>query len=229
MAGTILLIVHSANREGRVQPLLNSKGYEVEWRCPADGEGLPANPGRYAGVIVFGGVQSANDAPATPFLTQEIDWIHDYVAAGGRYLGICLGGQLLARALGARVAPHLQGLNEIGYFPITPAPAGRDLIPDPLHVYHWHQEGFELPEGAELLAAGKTFPNQAFRHGRSAYGFQFHPEVTPAVVRRWLESSPNHLTRPGAQPREMQLAYLERFDRPLHAWFDRFLDYWLRS
>lgn len=229
MAGTILLIVHSANREGRMRPMLNAKGYEVEWCCPADGESLPTHAGSYAGVIVFGGVQSANDAPAMLFLQQEIDWIRDHVASGGRYLGICLGAQLLARALGARVGAHPQGLSEIGYFPVMPAPAGRDLIPDRLHVYHWHQEGFELPDGAELLAAGETFPNQAFRYGRSAYGLQFHPEVTPLVARRWLETAPDHLMRPGAQPRETQFAHFERFDPPLHAWLDRFLDHWLRS
>lgn len=228
MADTILLIIHSEHREGRVAPLLNAKGYAVEWCCPAQGESLPADSGAFSGAIVFGGVQSANDAGNAPFLQQEIDWIGAFVATGKPYLGICLGGQLLARALGARVGPHPQGLNEIGCFPVTPTEAGRDLVPDGLQVYQWHQEGFELPDGAELLARGETFPNQAFRHGRAAYGLQFHPEVTPTVARRWLDTAADHLTRPGAQPRAQQLAQLERFDASVHDWLDRFLDHWLR-
>lgn len=228
MNGTVLLVAHSDWRRGRVAPLLKSKGYEVEWRCPCMGDRLPEDRSAYAGVIVFGGVQSANDAPAAAYLQHELDWIRDHVNAGGRYLGICLGGQLLARALAARVAPHPEGVVEIGYFPVAPTEAGRGLFPDALHVYHWHKEGFELPEGAELLArGGNTFPNQAFRWGRSAYGFQFHPEVTAEVARAWMEGSSHHLTRPGAQSRDHQEAQMPCHDGPLHAWMDGFLDHWL--
>ena len=163
MNGTILLVAHSDWRQGRVAPLLQSKGYEVEWRCPAVGDRLPENRAAYEGVIVFGGRQSANDAPAASYLQHEIDWIRGHVKAGGRYLGICLGGQLLARALEARVAPHREGMVEIGYYAITPTEDGRSLFPDTLHVYHWHQEGFEVPDGASLLARGGklVFSNNA--------------------------------------------------------------------
>ncbi|MEX1206142.1 MAG: GMP synthase [Dongiaceae bacterium] len=226
MSRTVLLVAHSTSREGRVAPLLNAKGYEVEWCCPAEGDALPAVES-YAGAVVFGGVQSANDAPATPWLQHEIEWIADFAATGRPFLGICLGGQLLARALGARVGPHPDGINEIGYYPLTPAPAGRDIFPESLRVYHWHKEGFELPAGAELLASGDAFPNQAFRHGAAAYGLQFHPEVTPQVARRWLDTAAHCLSRPGAQPRDVQLADCARFDPPLHGWMDRFLDRWL--
>lgn len=225
---TVLLIGHSNSREsGRVTPLLRAKGYDVTWRCPCEGEPLPGHEETFAGAIVFGGVQSVNDAEACAYLRSEIDWIGRFVDAGGRYLGICLGGQLLARALGATVRHHPEGRNEIGYYPVRPTAAGRAVMPEPLHVYHWHQEGFAVPSSAELLVQGDDFPNQAFRFGPRAFGLQFHPEVTPDVATRWMDSAEAHLERPGAQSRETQLAGMARFDRALHHWLDAFLDRWL--
>jgi GMP synthase (glutamine-hydrolysing) len=223
----ILLVAHSDWREGRLAPLLEAKGYAVTWCSPALGDGLPADDCGYAGVVVLGGVQSANDAESNPYIRQEIGWIGGQVSAGRRFLGICLGAQLLARALDAKVAPHGEGVNEIGYYPVYPTPDGRDIIPAGLHVYHWHKEGFELPAGATLLARGDAFPHQAYRYGSNAYGLQFHPEVTSGVAAAWVKSAPDHLTRPGAQPAEKQLALAPRFDRALHDWFDEFLDRWL--
>ncbi len=225
---TVLLIGHSNAREsGRVKPLLAAKGYATEWCCPCEGETLPENPEGYAGAIVFGGVQSANDAESSAFIRQEIDWIGRFVDAGGCYLGICLGGQLLARALGAPVRRHPDGVNEIGYYRVRPTETGRAVMAEPLHVYHWHQEGFDVPGGTELLVQGDDFPNQAFRFGARAFGLQFHPEVTPEVATRWIDSTAEHLTRPGAQDRATQLAHMTRFDGAMHDWFDRFLDRWL--
>jgi len=226
-AEKILIIAHSNWRDGRLAPLLEAKGYAVEWRCPAVGDSLPADDEAYAGAIVLGGVQSANDAESQSYLRREIDWIARRVGAGRRYLGICLGAQLLARALDAKVAPHRDGVNEIGYYPVYPTPAGRDIVPPGLHVYHWHKEGFELPAGATLLARGDAFPHQAYRYGSSAYGLQFHPEVTTGVASAWIKSAAENLLRPGAQPAEHQMAMAARFDRSLHDWFDEFLDLWL--
>jgi GMP synthase (glutamine-hydrolysing) len=226
-AEKILLIAHSGWRDGRLAPLLEAKGYVVEWRCPAVGDNLPGEDDAYAGAVVLGGVQSANDAESHPYPRREIDWIARRVASGRRYLGICLGAQLLARALDAKVAPHRDGVNEIGYYPIYPTPEGRDVIPPDLHVYHWHKEGFELPAGATLLARGDAFPHQAYRYGSSTYGLQFHPEVTAGVASAWVKSASDHLLRAGAQPAEHQLALAPRFDGALHDWFDRFLDCWL--
>lgn len=224
MSDSILVIAHSDWREGRLAPLLEAKGYRVEWRCPAKGDELPA-AGGHAAAVVLGGAQSANDPE--PFLAKECDWMRRQVDEGRRLLGICLGAQLLARALGARVAPHAEGINEIGYYPLYPTAAGSAVIPEGLHVYHWHQEGFELPGQAELLARGENFPHQAYRLSSKVYGLQFHPEVTQAVAAAWVKSAPEHLSRPGAQAAEHQLALGERFDAPLHGWFDHFLDRWL--
>jgi GMP synthase (glutamine-hydrolysing) len=224
---TILLVAHGAWREGRVAPMLKAKGYAVQWCCPAKGDRLPDDSRAYAGTVVFGGVQSANDGPTTPYIQHELDWIADYVGGGGRYLGICLGGQLLAKALGGSVGRHAEGVNEIGYYPLRPTAAGRHLFPDGLQVYHWHQEGFEVPAGCELLALGAAFPNQAFRFGDAAYGLQFHPEVRPTDARAWIDTVPHQLARPGAQSREAQEAGFVRHDASLTAWLDGFLDHWL--
>src|SRR5262249_24782183 len=105
----VLLIVHSDWREGRLAPLLQEKGYEVEWCCPAKGGSLPADDARYAGAVVLGGVQSANDAEKESYLRDEIDWIARRIAAGRPFLGICLGAQLMARSLGSKVAQHAEG------------------------------------------------------------------------------------------------------------------------
>ncbi len=223
----VLLVVHSDWREGRLAPLLQEKGYEVEWCCPAKGGSLPADDARYAGAVVLGGVQSANDAEKESYLRGEIDWIARRLAAGRPILGICLGAQLMARSLGSQVAAHAEGMNEIGYYPVYPTAEADGLIPQGLHVYHWHKEGFEIPRGTTLLARGDTFPNQAYRYGSNAYGLQFHPEVTAEVASAWAKSASDHLARPGAQSGERQMELGARFDRPLHDWFSRFLDRWL--
>jgi GMP synthase (glutamine-hydrolysing) len=229
MRSTVLLVAHSERRDNRVASLLAAKGYALDWRCPKDGDALPQDWSGYCGAAVFGGPQSANDAPATAYLQAEIDWIAAYVASGRPFLGICLGGQLMARALGAEVSRHPEAMLEVGYYPIAPTAAGRELFPARMHVYHWHREGFALPEGAELLATGDSFANQAFRYGAAAYALQFHPEVTAAIVQRWvsMDDSSEDLARPGAQAAALQLAGCERFDPALGSWTSRFLDHWL--
>ncbi|HWA43280.1 MAG TPA: GMP synthase [Hypericibacter adhaerens] len=226
MSNRIVMVVHSEWRERRITPHLASHGYQVECRCPAQGEPLPDNLDDYAGAIVLGGVQSANDADSVDYMRQELDWIRRWVEGGRRYLGICLGGQLLARALGATVKPHPEGLHEIGYWPIEPTHEAGDLFSGLSHVYHWHKEGFDLPRGAELLARGSRFPHQAFRWG-AAYGLQFHPEVTGADVHGWLGETSDYESRLGAPPRDVHLAGIQEHDPTLDRWTRRFIDRWI--
>jgi GMP synthase (glutamine-hydrolysing) len=133
---------------------------------------------------------------------------------------------MLAKQLGAPVAPHPEGHTQIGYYPIRPTAAGMALCPNwPDQVYHWHREGFELPAGTELLAEGDDFPVQAFRSGH-AFGFQFHPDVTYAMMHCWTTRGKMDL--PGARPRHLHFEGRAMHDFIERAWLKDFVDGWLK-
>ncbi len=215
----------SAGRCGRK---LREWGYQLEFRYPLAGEPLPAGMDGYAGALVFGGPMSANDDGKLPGIRAQLNWIPQALDSGRPFLGVCLGAQLLARVLGATVQPHPAGLAEIGYFPVQPTPAGQTIFDVPLHVYHWHREGFELPAGAQLLATGDCFPHQAYRYGANAFGVQFHPEVNQRILEAWLVEGVRELTDPGAQSAAEQRAGHADHDETLDRWCDGFLKMWLR-
>ncbi len=229
MNGSILLIVHRRRSDpGLVGDALRAKLWRTDVRCPRAGDALPASLDEHAGVVIFGGPMSAND-DSLPFIRDELDWIPMALGSGKPFLGICLGAQMLARSLGAKVAPHPEGMHEIGYFPIVPAAAGDGVFGEPLHAYHWNAEGFDLPAGAEVLATGDVFPIQAFRYGARAYGVQFHPEIQEDILRLWLEKAAHMLDSPGVQTPEVQLAGHARHHGRVRRWLDHFLDIWLEN
>lgn len=221
----ILVIVHQENSNcGLVGQILEENGNSLDIRRPCLGESLPDTLDGYAGAIVFGGPMSANDDHTLPFIRTELEWIERAIASGKPYLGICLGAQLLARTLGAKVKPHPKEIVEIGYVPIRPTAVAPDF---PTTVYHWHQEGFDLPQGAILLAQSDEFPNQAFRYGKSIYGLQFHPEMNEMLLDRWTTNGADQLTRPGARSRDEQLQDHARYSAAVEQWLRRFLSQWL--
>ena len=154
---------------------------------PGAGEALPATQ-ELRGAIVLGGAMGVHDTAEFPFLEEVKGFIREVVCAGVPYLGICLGGQLLADVLGARVASGACG--EKGSLPVTltregeadPLFAG---IPREFVTFQWHDDTFAIPAGGLLLASSSACANQAFRVGPSAYGLQFHPEVDLAIVGTW--------------------------------------------
>jgi GMP synthase (glutamine-hydrolysing) len=222
----ILVVTHQATSEaGMVGEVLVSQGCQLEVCCPAEGATLPDTLDSHDGVVVFGGPMSANDHTSLPFIQAELDWIPLVLEAKKPFLGICLGGQLLARVLGAKVAPHPESWREIGYEPIQPTPAGQ-LLNGLTHVYQWHKEGFELAQGAVLLATGERFTNQAFQYG-AAYGLQFHPEITQAMIERWTTTAADQLTSLGTQSQQQQLQNHNRYGMSVASWLDRFLKHWL--
>lgn len=222
----VLIVLHQeTSTSGRVGNALRALGYRLDIRRPRFGDPLPETLEGHAGAVIFGGPMSANDPD--DFVRREIDWIAVPLREQRPFLGICLGAQMLAMQLGARVAPHPEGRAEIGYYPIRPTPAGLEICPHwPGHVYHWHREGFELPAGAELLAEGGDFPIQAIRWGH-AFGFQFHPDVTYAMMHRWTTRGCERLDLPGARPRHHHFADRAIHDVAERAWLKAFLDGWL--
>jgi GMP synthase (glutamine-hydrolysing) len=224
----IILVTHDDGaRADRASRYLDERGHGVEWTCPAQGGGLPEPNGAFDAAIVYGGLDSVNDHSEKTYLKAELDWIGCWVGAGKPYLGLCLGGQLLAHSLGGRVAPHGDGLHEYGFFEVRPTAAGREVLPGPLHVYQAHYEGFGLPHGAELLMTGETYANQGFRYGANAYGLQFHPEVTPQLMVRWLDEDRDRMDFPGVHSRDRQIADSRRYNEAMGAWFENFLESWL--
>jgi GMP synthase-like glutamine amidotransferase len=142
-------------------------------------------------LLVMGGKMNVYQEDRFPWLAEETRVIRLAALAGKAVLGICLGGQLLAKALGARV--HLGGAREIALAEIALTKAGRD---DPLfgglpslEAVVWHDDTFDIPEGAIGLAESAGCANQAFRYGERAYGLQFHPEVTPAMLADWMDGA----------------------------------------
>ncbi len=229
-APRLLLVMQARDASaGRCARQLRERGYPLEFCYPQSGEPLPTGMDGYAGAIVFGGPMSANDDDTLPGIRAQLDWIPTALESGRPFLGICLGAQLLARALGAAVKPHPNGLAEIGYFPIQPV-VGQTVFDanTVLHVYHWHREGFDLPHGAELLATGERFPHQAYRYGANAFGVQFHPEVQQKILEVWLTEGANDLTTPGAQSAAKQRDLHACHDPALDQWCEGFLGQWLR-
>jgi GMP synthase (glutamine-hydrolysing) len=222
----VLIVLHQQNSTpGRVGNALRALGHRLDIRRPRFGEALPETLDDHAGAVIFGGPMSANDPD--DYVRREIDWIAVPLREQRPFMGICLGAQMLAMQLGARVAPHPEGRAEIGYYPIRPTAAGLALCQHwPDHVYHWHREGFALPAGAELLAEGGDFPIQAFQLD-NAFGFQFHPDVTYAMMHCWTTRGYDGLETPGAQARHRHFEGRAIHDVVERAWLKHFLNDWL--
>ena len=225
----VLIVLHQENSNpGHVGHWFVRNGYHLDIRKPRFGEPLPPTLAGHCGAVIFGGPMSANDGD--DFIRQEIEWIGVALVEKAPFLGICLGAQMLALHLGAKVAFDPEERAEMGYYPLVTTPEGRALGPFPDHVYEWHREGCEPPRGSRQLATSDgAFPNQAFAYGPAAVGVQFHPEITFAQVHRWTG---RHLTRldiKGARAREEHIAGHIVHAPKVHAWLGRFLEHWAKA
>ncbi len=181
---------------GTLNPLIKSHGFRIRYvnfdRHP---DATPELEG-YRGLIILGGPMNVDQSEAYPHLIHEMRLIEAALEKDIPVLGICLGAQLIAKALGSRVGPGPE--KEIGWYRLRPTKEGQK---DPLishfneseQIFQWHGDTFDIPKQAVHLASGEgCCPNQAFRYGDKVYGFQFHLEVDEAMIMRWLQV-PFHL------------------------------------
>ena len=194
---------------GSIEAWLRKEGHEVSCTRFFEGDRLPS-PEDLDFLIVMGGPMGVHDEAAHPWLAEEKAFIDRVIEAGSPVLGICLGAQLIAASLGARVFPCPE--KEIGWFPVQGIETGDPAafrFPSEIPVFHWHGDTFELPPGAIRLARSEACPNQAFQLGRRVIGLQFHLETTPesaqAIVRnasgdivegRYIQPGPAILSAP---------------------------------
>src|SRR4051794_8556050 len=192
MKRSFVLITHdSRDCDDRASAWLTSQGYGLERACPAEGEAIPALREATAGVIVYGGAPCVDEESRYPFLKDEIRLIEDALRRGVPFLGLCLGAQLLAHVLGRLVDPHPRGFAEYGYYDFRPTSAGRQLLGAVPKVLQSHYHGwYETPPGAVGLGGTEAFLEEAFCYGGVAFGLQFHPEASRAMLERWIARRP---------------------------------------
>jgi GMP synthase (glutamine-hydrolysing) len=202
MVGMSVLIVKNVSNEGpgTIEDFLRGNGFDYDI-VNIFREELPPTKGVDT-LIVLGGPMSVNESDIYPFLKKEEELVREFLEKGKKVFGICLGAQMMAKALGAKV--YVGPEKEIGWYDIELQGEG---LRDPLikklalhpeagdsrkrfKVFHWHGETFDLPEGAERIARSALYPNQAFRYGNKAYAFQFHIEVKKETIYEWLKNEP---------------------------------------
>jgi GMP synthase (glutamine-hydrolysing) len=186
----ILVFQHvAAEPLGTLDPLIRARGHRIRFVNFEREPDAQPDVDRYRGLIVLGGPMNVEDQARRPHLRTELRAIERMLELDRPVLGICLGAQLLAHALGAQVARAQRP--EIGWYSLHPTAAGRSdpvLAPlgDRAQVFQWHGCRFDIPRDAVHLARSDDCEQQAFRWGANAYGFQFHLEMDQPLVERWL-------------------------------------------
>lgn len=230
-AGEVLAIRHvHFEHLGTFEAALARRGYAVRYVDAGIDDLVALDPLAVPLLVVLGGPIGAYEESLYPFLLDELRLIERRVAADKPILGICLGCQLMARALGAKVYPGKA--KEIGWSPLTLTDAGRasplaHLAGCDHRVLHWHGDTFELPAGVELLASTPLTAHQAFRRGANALALQFHVEVEPAQIERWLVGHACEIAGVGGLDVKALRADTARYGAALASCAAKVLDQWL--
>ena len=186
----VLIVKHvDIEGPGLIEHCLKQKAVPHRIICLETGEPLPG-PSGFTHIVLLGGPMNVYEEDRYPFLKREDLFIKEAIQRGKHVLGICLGAQLIAKALGARVTKS--PVKEIGWSEVSLTEEGLkdplfSALPKAFPVFQWHEDTFEIPRWGTLLATSPDVPNQAFQYGDNAYGLQFHLEVTMDMIREWTE------------------------------------------
>ncbi len=219
----ILIITHDSHEEpGTLGTFLESAGIDIRTIKLHEGDGLPDDPSDVGAIVSMGGPMSVHDEGLYPFLREEKKFLMEAMEANIPILGICLGAQLIACACHAAVLRAQ--VSEVGWSKVSITDEGkRDILfqglSETLRVFQWHDDTFDIPEGATLLATSRTCHNQAFRY-RNAYGLQFHIEVTKDMLTEWMADVPE-----GAKTIKAYNRIAQDFERQAQTLYSNFL--WL--
>lgn len=212
---------------GTIEDFLVEKGIAYAVADLAGGA-VPETSG-FDALVMMGGPMSVNDD--IPYIRREENLVREFISAGKKVFGVCLGAQIMAKALGAKVYAGPQ--KEIGWYDIELTEEG---LEDPMmkllaaravpeapakkcRVFQWHGETFDIPVNAVRLAGSEIYPNQAFRYGANAYAFQFHIEVTKDMIYDWLRDEPVDLDLIKKQSEDIYDGYLRSTRKFYEAFF----------
>jgi len=213
----VLFIQHGeTDKPGLLGEVLEGMGIPCDVLHPYLGQPVPANLGDYSGLALGGGAQGVYEQDQYPYLTQECQLVREAMVVDRPVIGLCLGGQLMAAALGADV--RKSGRKEIGFFEVALDPLAQydpvwSGMPQTFVTTHWHGDVFDIPPGGMKMASSAMTPNQLFRYGHSMYGLQFHLEMTPAVLDEMIEDSRDYLLGAGVDPEALRQQGCEQLPR----------------
>ncbi len=216
---------------GTIADVMSDKGIGHKYVRLFDGETVPTDPADYSGIIILGGPMNVYEEDVYPYLKDEDILIKKAIHNDMPMLGICLGGQLIAKAAGAGVRKGEK--KEIGWYKLKLTKESSsdqvfNILPQELNVFQWHGDTFDIPEGAVRLAGSELFPNQAYRLGSRIYGLQFHLEVTREMIHQWISEYSDELSTLDYINTSRIIsetpAYIENLNRCAGLFFDKFFE-----
>lgn len=187
----VLIIKHiETEGPGLIEHYLRREKIPFQIKELKSGANFPP-PSQFTHLVLLGGPMNVYEEDCYPFLRSENLFIKEAIRKEKTILGICLGAQLIAKALGAKI--FRSPVKEIGWYDISLTRMGsRDNLfgglPERFPVFQWHEDTFEIPKTGKLIATSRSVPHQGFRYGKNIYGLQFHLEVTEGMIRDWMKT-----------------------------------------